>query len=239
MIFPMFIPNDNDLPPTLYSLMESIVNYPDGTVKIENLSEIARNTIFDFKYPLANNINKSEFENIILNHFIMAHIGFETFTAFKIQLSNKLNTVMPKYNKMFEAFADWELFNKGEKIKRDITEDYTNNKTTDTQSETKTNIKSNDTTDRRYSKTPENQIEDIKAGRYVSEYEYNQGENNSDSTGNDKSNTTEKGTNNGKTTENIEHSVSMPIEVYTKFENVAHIYNVIFKDLECLFYQLV
>ena len=103
----------------------------------------------------------------------------------------------------------------------------------------KTNIKSNDSTDRRYSKTPENQIEDVKSGRYMSEYEYNQGENKSDSTGNDKSNTTEKGTNNGKTIENIERSVSMPIEVYTKFENVAHIYNLIFKDLECLFYQLV
>lgn len=108
------IPPICDKPPTLYSLLESIVNYgKDDKQKIKDLAKYGRSTIFDFDYPLSNYINKEKFETMILNHFLMRRIGFETFTAFQIQLNVKLNEIMPVYNKMFDSLENWDLFSDG------------------------------------------------------------------------------------------------------------------------------
>ena len=50
MIYPIFT-QVYDLPPTLYSIMESIVNYgKEKNEKIVDLATNARTTIFDFDY---------------------------------------------------------------------------------------------------------------------------------------------------------------------------------------------
>ena len=91
----MMIPllnNINTEPPTLYSLMNSIVNYNNpNPVKISELSKNARTTIFNFDYPLSTNVSREAFETMILNHFLMRRIGFDTVTLFNIQLNVKLN----------------------------------------------------------------------------------------------------------------------------------------------------
>ena len=90
MFMPM-IPTWNEKPPTLYSILESIVNYgTDDKTKIKDLAKSGRETIFNFTYPLSNKVTKEDFECMILNHFIMRRIGFETVTAFRIQLNVKL-----------------------------------------------------------------------------------------------------------------------------------------------------
>ena len=46
-----YILGNNQEPPTLYSLMQSMVNYNnDNPVKNENLSNAAKSIIFDFDY---------------------------------------------------------------------------------------------------------------------------------------------------------------------------------------------
>ena len=48
-------------PPTLYSLMESMVNYnKENKTPIKDLCKEARHTIFDFSYPLSEKVNNKE-----------------------------------------------------------------------------------------------------------------------------------------------------------------------------------
>lgn len=219
------IPLTNDKPPTIYSLLESIVNFgKDDKTKIKNLASIGRTTFFDFDYPLSEKVDKEKFECMILNHFLMRRIGFDTLTAFKIQLDVKLNEIMPLYNKMFDSLNGWNLFNDGEKIER-ITE--SSNKLTN---KSETTGKSID--DLRYSDTPQNELENLKDGSYVTDANYNQ----RTSENNDLS--TSDGTSESK--ETILRTPADKIAIYKEFqENLKSIYGMIFKDLECLFYQII
>ncbi len=55
---------------------------------------------------------------MILNKFLTRRIGFDTVTAFKIQLNVKMNEIMPKFNKLFNSLENWDIFNDGEIIER-------------------------------------------------------------------------------------------------------------------------
>ena len=78
------------------------------------------------------NISKAKFETMILNHFLQRRIGFETVTAFRIQLDVKLNEIMPLYNKMFDALENWEIFNDGEVTTRTGKDNRTSESTNNT-----------------------------------------------------------------------------------------------------------
>lgn len=194
MFYPFFPPNCNK-PPTIYSILESIVNpnvdlnEPAPEVKIKDLAKAGRQTIFNFDYPLTTNITKEKFETMILNHFLQRRIGFETVTAFRIQLDVKLNEIMPLYNKMFDALENWEIFNDGEVTTRTGTDNRTSQSTNNTTNQltNHSTTSTNDISDRRNSELPQNQLEDIRNGSYVTNYNYdtntNNGEDNSTSQG--------------------------------------------------------
>lgn len=232
LFFP-YIPSMNQKPPTVYSLLESIVNYgKDEKTKIKDLASVGRTTFFDFEYPLSQHINKANFETMILNKFLMRRIGYETLTAFKIQLNVKLNSIMPIYNKMFDSLENWNLFTDGE-IETKQGANTTN--TTNTLSNTST-TQNQDVRDRRQSDTPQDQLENIRDGKYVDNYEYEQ--NSANST--DNSTTNGSSSNNNIYNETISRSPADKIALYKEFqENINSIYEMIFKDLDCLFYQLV
>ena len=194
MFYP-FLPPNNNLPPTIYTILESIVNPdvdlndPAPEVKIKDLAKAGRSTIFNFDYPLSSNVSRENFETMILNHFLMRRIGFETVTAFRIQLDVKLNEIMPIYNKMFDALENWQIFNDGEVTTRTGKDNRTSENTNNTSNElnnhsTTTN---NDISDRRNSELPQNRLEDLRNGSYVTNYNYdtntNNGEDNSTSQG--------------------------------------------------------
>ena len=281
MFYPFLPPNCNK-PPTIYSILESIVNpnvdlnEPAPEVKIKDLAKEGRSTIFDFDYPLSSNIKKEDFETMILNHFLMRRIGFETVTAFCIQLDVKLNEIMPMYNKMFDAIENWDIFNDGETTTRTGTDNRTSNsennsnttntntsntQSTNTASNTLNNestTNTNDTSDRRNSELPQSQLENVRDGSYVTNYNYDTntstGNDTSTSNGSSESNSTntveenrkETMQNTNNTTDNntynetIKRSPTDKIAILREMqENIKSIYTMIFKDLECLFYQLV
>jgi len=214
MVYPP-APADYDIPPTIYALLESIVNFnTDDKKKIKELAKYGRSTIFDFDYPLSDSINREDFECMILNHFLMRRIGYETLTAFKIALNVKLNEIMPMYNKMFDALNEWSILNDGETTTRTINDTATNSTAT------------HNISDRRYSDTPQDRLNDIQAGTYMTDYNYDQdnGTVNSSSTGN--------------TLETVNKTPSDRVETFTKFKELKGIYTMIFKDLDTLFYQL-
>lgn len=206
----------NDDPPTLYAFMKS---YVGEDVSINDLVTGFKEYLFNFNYPLSNDY-KSNFEEMFLKHFMFREIGFETFTSFKIHLEVKLNSIMGKYNKMLQGFNKL---------------DFEGNVETHTRVENSTNTGSNNLTsesinDNRFSNVPQNEIEDIQDGSYMTDYTYN------------KNNTTNNNTINGSlnTNENITIKKGDTIDEYEKFLKFANnIYESIFDECNCLFLQVV
>lgn len=260
MLMPM-IPTWNEKPPTLYSILESIVNFDkEDKTKIKDLAKESRNTIFNFTYPLSNKVSKEDFECMILNHFIMRRIGFETVTAFRIQLNVKLNEIMPMYNKMFDMLDGWDLFNDGERVERNVEDERnitsTNESSNDTITSTTNTIENSSETsgtnvsDNRNSDTPQNRLSEVRSGEYVDNYGYKQDTSSSedsstntgtsDSTNNNTSSSEDTTENIGSLREITTRTPSDKLKIYQDFiENRQNIYTMIFKDLEELFYQLV
>lgn len=218
-VYPFIMPPafpDYDLPPTIYSILKSFVYYDDNQPKIKDLASSGRENIFDFDYPLTDNIDKEDFEVMILNHFLMRRIGYDTVTAFKIALNVKLNEIMPMYNKLFDALDGWDIFNDGETILESGTNSL-NNITT-----------SSNTSDRRYSDTPQQQLQNVQDGKYITDYNYDQ------DSGNVSSSTA------GNDSRTITRTPSDKIKIYKEFiENKKSIMTMIFDDLDTLFYGLV
>ena len=232
MMMPLF-PNINTEPPTLYSLMNSIVNYNNpNPVKISELSKNARTTIFNFDYPLSSKVTKEEFEVMILNKFMQRRIGFQTFTAWQLQLNVKLNEIMPLYNKLFDSLEGWDIFNDGEQMTRDVTD----NRIIDGTSSQSGSGTTNQTSDRRYSELPQNQITNVQNGTYLTTYNYDT----ENGTTTQNSSTTTKSDDKGNLKETIKRSPADKIKIYQEFiQNKNNIYTMIFKDLDTLFYQIV
>lgn len=249
-IFYPFLPPNCQKPPTIYSILETIVNpdvdlnNPAPEVKIKDLAKSGRSVIFNFDYPLSQYISKEKFETMILNHFLMRRIGFETVTAFRIQLDVKLNEIMPLYNKMFDALENWNIFSDGDITTRNGTDNRITHNTNNTINNLKNHstTSTNDISDRRNSELPQNELQNLRDGSYVTNYNYdtnkNNAEDNSDSQGT--SEAINQGTDNNTYNETITRTPTDKITILKEMqENIKSIYTMIFKDLECLFYQLI
>lgn len=223
MSFWSYINNVSNKPPTLYFLLESMVNYgKDDKTKIKDLAKEGRARIFNFDYPLTDKINKEDFEVNIINHYLTRRIGTETFTLFQINLNAKLNEIMPFYNKMFDSIDGIDLLN-----------DVTTRSGTDN-SNTSNSLENSSTTtsDKRYSDTPQNNLQNVKDGAYVTEYNFDTNIDNSNSEGSSE--------NTREYTETITKSPSNKIDkIKTLQYEIKSIYTLIYKDLDDLFYGLL
>lgn len=230
-----------DLPPTLYSIMESIVNYdnPDP-VKIKDLSSQAKSKIFDFYYPVSDLFSKDRFEDLFLKHYMFRRINYDTVTSFKLHLEVKLNDIMPKYYKMLEGFAginfdgDVETHTRTQTDSKTSTSNSTNNTTINNTSSDITE------TENKFSDMPQDLIDDIKDDKYVTEYTQNKG----NSSGSSNSNSTNSATNNTTDNGNLEETITIKradsIDEYQKYLQVMNnIYSMIFKECDSLFYGLI
>lgn len=247
---PFFLPSNCQKPPTLFYLLESIVNpnvdlnEPVPDVKIKDLAKIGRNTIFNFDYPLSTHITKEKFETMILNHYLMRRINFDTLTAFRIQLDVKLNEIMPIYNKMFDSLENWNIFEDGETTKRESIDvrniDVNSNTNNEVNSNTTNSIEN--TQDLRNSKLPQNQIQNVKDGKYLSEYNYNTNNTNSNDTSKQtgKSNNTTNTNDKNNENEIITRSPADKISIYKSMQDdIKSIYTLIFDELDELFYGVI
>lgn len=229
----------NDEPPTLYSLMQSIVNFnrePDNQVKIKDLAQYSRETIFNFDYPISDLFGKDAFEIMFLNHYMFRRINYDTLTSFQLHLMVKLNDIMPKYNKMIEGFNKIAFDGTVETHTR------TQSDTRQTISNGQSNVNSNNTdnsiNDNRYSDTPQGNLTEVQDGTYLTDYTYN--------TVNSSGQSTTNSTNNSNTndTGNLEEEITIKrgdsIEEYKKYlDLINNIYSMIFKECDSLFYGII
>ena len=138
----------------------------------------------------------------------------------------------------------------------------TNENTTNNTLDNTSNSSSTTINDLRRSELPQSQIQNVKDGSYLTDYQYNttdvesedtskstgksttNGSNTSNTTDTETNKTTNEELNNSSTLDNNEYqekvtNVNM-LDVYLKLnQNLLNIYELIFKDLDCLFYQLI
>ena len=74
-----------------------------GFGKVNEIIDKARIKIFDFPYPIFDEAYKQTLETKILKHYYLREIGTETYGLWKLFLSNKMNEIMPYYNKLYET----------------------------------------------------------------------------------------------------------------------------------------
>ena len=234
--------SQNDVPPTLYSLMNSYVNFnktESEKVSIINLPSAFRTYLFDFNYPLVNNL-KADFEENFLSHYMFRRIGFDTYMSFKIHLKNKLNEIMSKYNAMLNEFSNLDFLGVSEVHTRTLTNERTESTDTSSSSTNSSYGTSSSTSDNRYSNTPENDISDVQSGTYVTDYTYNQqsGSSSASATGTATSSADVTGNTEIEETINIHRGDST--DEYLKFQNeINNVYTMIYKELDSLFYGII
>lgn len=220
---------ENHKPPTLFQICESICYTNETPSRIMKLAENSRAEIFrDVEYPLTTKLNKEQFEINIINHFLMRRIGQETLRAFQLTLSNKLNEIMPYYNKLFDMLEGWDIFKDGEEVTR------TSENSSNAKANNYSNSKTQNTSDRRYSDMPDNRLNDIKSGSYLTNYNYDTNQTASEDSSNADSSST------SNVIENIKRTPADKLTLYKEFiDNQKSIYSKLYKDLEPCFYGLL
>lgn len=235
MIYPI-LQQGNNLPPTLYSIMQSLVNYDtDAPSKIKDMWQKAREYIFNFDYVLTNNVSRETFEHNILNHYLMRRINYDTVTLFQIMLQNKLSEILPKYNMLWDSLNGWDIFKSGT-----TTREYTDNTTTsNTGNNTGENTGTTNTVNNTgYSDTPQSNIVDINSSEYLTEYTHNVVDN--AITNNTSTTTSNSGQSNKTINEVVTRTADNELDLLIKFQTeYNNIWTMLYNDLDCLFYGLV
>ena len=168
---------------------------PAGFNKIDEIINESVPLIFDFDFPFYSDLaeDKLEFEKQFLLHYYTREIGVETFGWWKVRLKSKLFDVMPKYKQLYDI--EQKKYNLYDTVNMERTVNSTNN--TNGKGSSKQTSKNSRQTDDLYSDTPQGGLENVKAGKYLSEYRYL--DDNSDATVN--STNENNSTQNGQQTE--------------------------------------
>lgn len=131
-----------------------------GYNNVEEIIGNARKKIFDFNYPIFDENYRSVIETKILKHFYTREIGAETYGLWKLWLNERMNLIMPYYNKLYQSelltfnpFNDVDITTQHEgAIQSNTTE------TSNTDVNTSNNYNDNSNTWDLYSDTPQGDL---------------------------------------------------------------------------------
>lgn len=151
--------------------------YLRGYEDVSSIIEAARPKIFSFPYPIFDEEYKPVLETKFIKHFYTREIGLETYGLWKLRLDEKMNMVMPYFNNLYEAarlkfnpLHDVDLFRTFDRRANDEGTRNTNNQNN---SHTATNINAlNKILD-----TPQNGVDDLLSGKYLTEASHNTADN--------------------------------------------------------------
>lgn len=74
-----------------------------GYNEIDGVITLALPKIFDFNFPIFDENYREVLERKILKHYYVREIGAETYGLWKFYLANRLNEIMPYYNKLYNS----------------------------------------------------------------------------------------------------------------------------------------
>ena len=157
---------------SLQRIAESLTGQtePAGFNKIDEIINDSIPLIFDFDFPFYSDLaeDKLEFEKQFVLHYYTREIGVETFGWWKLRLKSKLFDVMPKYKQLYDI--EQKKYNLYDTVNMERTVNSTNN--TNGKGSSKQTSENSRQTDDLYSDTPQGGLENVKAGKYLSEYRY-------------------------------------------------------------------
>ena len=139
--------------------------------KIDEIIAKAAPVVFNFDWPIFDEAYRLGLEEKILRHYYTREIGEETVGLWKLRLEDRLNLVMPKYNQLYEsAKLEFNPF-------YDV--DYTRQGTNS--GEGTSSGTTNSTGNNMHSDTPQNGLESVLSGKYLTDADVSNGESSSSS----------------------------------------------------------
>lgn len=75
-----------------------------GLSQSDTVIEKALDKVFNFDFPLFDETYRKTLETKIIKHYYFREIGFETVGLWQFYLNERLNLIMPYYNKLYTAF---------------------------------------------------------------------------------------------------------------------------------------
>ena len=76
-------------------------NVPGGVDEINDILTQSAPLVFNFYFPIWDENYRLTLETKILKHYYMREIGAETVGLWKLWLDERLNLIMPYYNKFY------------------------------------------------------------------------------------------------------------------------------------------
>lgn len=141
----------------------------ESPVNISEIREDCRNAASFVLgvYPLFNEEYRDTLGEKILYHFYTREIGFETAFLFLQKINEKMNLIMPYYNKLYES--ELLKFNPLEDANETVEheEHYTNVDRSDRKDSSSTTVQSDTNNVQKYSDTPQGSIANLQQDRYL------------------------------------------------------------------------
>lgn len=142
-----------------------------GASKVDEIIAKAAPIVFNFDWPIFDEAYRLGLEEKILRHYYTREIGEETVGLWKLRLEDRLNLIMPKYNQLYEsAKLEFNPF-------YDV--DYTRQGTNS--GEGTSSGTTNSTGNNMHSDTPQNGLESVLSGEYLTDADVSNGESSSSS----------------------------------------------------------
>ena len=139
--------------------------------KVDEIIAKAAPIVFNFDWPIFDDAYRAGLEEKILRHYYTREIGEETVGLWKLRLEDRLNLVMPKYNQLYEsAKLEFNPF-------YDV--DYTRQGTNS--GEGTSSGTTNSTGNNMHSDTPQNGLESVLNGEYLTDADVSNSESSSSS----------------------------------------------------------
>jgi hypothetical protein len=191
---------------------------------------IALPKIFNFDFPIYDESYRSTFEDKLIRHFYFHEINITSIGRWKFMLREKLNLIMPVYNKMYEAVA----IKYDPLIDTQMHETYTRNNNLTSDSSTNGNVTQKDTSNNSqvYSDLPQTTLH---GGDYATNSTQNEGTANSTQNASQTANAT---SNNKETYEHDNTGFSTRSQqalLMEYYESLRNVDEMVFNELRELF----
>lgn len=191
---------------------------------------IALPKIFNFDFPIYDESYRSTFEDKLIRHFYFHEINITSIGRWKFMLREKLNLIMPVYNKMYEAVE----IKYDPLIDTQMHETYTRNNNLTSDSSTNGNVTQKDTSNNSqvYSDLPQTTLH---GGDYATNSTQNEGTANSTQNASQTANAT---SNNKETYEHDNtgfSSRSQQALLMEYYESLRNVDEIVFNELRELF----
>ena len=139
------------------------LEHSTGYMNVNQVLENCWDKIFDFDFPIFDESYRKVLCIKILRHFYTREIGTETYGLWKLRLEDRMNVIMPYYNKLYSV---WEQeFNP--LYDTDLTRKHILDKNEVTNSDANATTQSQGTNKDLYSDTPQGSLQNVENETYL------------------------------------------------------------------------